>query len=170
MLKVLGIERVRCEAALAFPIVAFGREDSINAHFFKDRFNGTEAAINLWAIAKDGLNVFRVGKNDHRLAGDFEYVSRPKLLGPFFELSMQTFYVELEQVAEQRQTFRSGKITHGFHFGSNARIRFHAKNEPLNLIPPTPCFGGISHFDFCKSLWRNGAASGMNWDIPLQLG
>ena len=110
-----GIQRVRGHSPLPFPVLAFRRKNAGDAHLLEHRLDRAEAAIQLRAIAQDGLVEFGIGDDDHGSLAHFEFVERAELISPSFEDAMELFQVQLQQIAQERQSFGSGKFGQGSH-------------------------------------------------------
>jgi hypothetical protein len=62
--QIPGVQRVRNHTSLAFPVLALGRKDAVDAQFFVDRLDRAQATIHFRAVAQDLLDQFGIGNSD----------------------------------------------------------------------------------------------------------
>ena len=103
------------DPALPAPVLAFGREDALEAHFGGHRLEHDGAPEPLGTLHQDALDGRTV--RDHRDAvrpdADPEY--RTVLLRPVFEDQVESVETDPMEVAQQRKSPGTGEIAEGRH-------------------------------------------------------
>ena len=102
--EMTGVQCVGRKTPLPFPVLAFCREYAGDAHLFEYRVNRPYATIQLWALAQYVLDLLGIGDHDDRFSAQLEGEERAELVAPSFEHAMELLQVQLQEVAEERQT------------------------------------------------------------------
>ena len=126
-----GVEGARGQFALPLPILAFGREDSVDAEFAEDGFNLVETSISFRPLPEDFLDQLRLGDGDDRTRSQPEGEHRSELVAPTPQHAVELIKVELQQVADERQASWSGKV--GDHPGGRGHGR-RSKGETERML------------------------------------
>ena len=106
--EMTGVQCVGRKTPLPFPVVAFCREYAGDAHLFEYRLNRAQATIAIRALAQYVLDLLGIGDHDNGFSAQLEGEERAELVAPSFEHAMELLQVQLQEVAEERQTAWSG--------------------------------------------------------------
>ena len=97
------VEGLHHHAALAFPVRAFGREETGNAEFAKNRFDRAHPAEGAGARAQDARDLGRVVDHQHPATRQVDAKRRAVAARPFLDDQMHARRVEIRQAAHSGQ-------------------------------------------------------------------
>jgi hypothetical protein len=86
--QMAGVQRVRDHTSLAFPVLALGLKDAVDAQFFGDRLDRAQATIQFRAVAQDLLDQFGIGNSDDLSKAHLKPIKSAELITPPLEDTM----------------------------------------------------------------------------------
>lgn len=132
-LDVRGVETGHHHRTLAPPSRAIGRENAAKAHFVGDGAHFRAALKTIGTVAQDRSNRLGVGQDDEFALRNPDAKTFAVPLSPSFDRLMQSRPVDLQQVADDRQSLGAGQIADATRQTNRAKLRRRFNQHPSRL-------------------------------------